>query len=328
MTGNINDMTSGLTEGQKGSALGLSAYFIWGGFPLYFKAISSVPASEIVAHRIIWSAVFLLLFIAVNGKGKQFAATLRDRRALAVLVLTTLLISVNWFTFITAVASGNVLESSLGYFINPLVSVFLGFMFLRERLTKRQWASIVLAAVGVTIQTVMLGKVPVVSLILAFTFGLYGLVRKAAKVPAVKGLAVEMILLSPLMLIYMAYLFSNGRAHFLSGDTRIDVLLVLAGLVTSIPLILYGAALSHMRLSTLGIMQYIVPTAHFIWAVFAFGEKFTMAHMISFGFIWAGLVLYTSESLGVMKLKPATQAAGQVSDSRQEAEGRSSATEN
>ena len=309
-------MTKGITESQRGAALGLSAYLIWGGFPLYFKAISSVPASEIVAHRIIWSAVFLLLFIAVTGAGKQFAATLRDRRALAVLALTTLLISVNWFTFITAVAAGNVLESSLGYYINPLVSVLLGFVFLRERLTTWQWVSIILAATGVTIQTVMLGKVPVVSLILAFTFGLYGLVRKMAKVPAVKGLAVEMILMSPLMLIYMAYLFINSKAHFLSGDTRIDVLLVLAGLVTSIPLILYGAALSHMRLSTLGIMQYIVPTAHFIWAVFAFGEKFTTGHMISFGFIWAGLILYTSESLGVMKLKPATQAAGQVSGDR------------
>jgi chloramphenicol-sensitive protein RarD len=316
MTANINDTTESITEGQRGAALGLSAYLIWGCFPLFFKAISSVPAAEVVAHRIIWSATFLLLFIAVTGAGKQFVATLRDRRTLAVLALTTLLISVNWFIFISAVISGNVLESSLGYYINPLVSVFLGFMFLRERLTPRQWVSIVLAAAGVIIQTIMLGKVPVVSLILAVTFGLYGLVRKAAKVPAVKGLAVEMILMSPLMLIYMAHLFISGKAHFLSGNTRIDVLLVLAGLVTSIPLILYGMALNSMRLSTLGIMQYIVPTAHFGWAVFAFGEKFTMAHMVSFGFIWAGLVLYTSETLGVMKLKPATQAAGQVAEDK------------
>ncbi len=310
LSGKVHGQPTTREESQNGVLLILSAYLIWSSFPLYFKAIASVPAAEILAHRIIWSAVFLLLFVAVTGVKDELAATFRDRRILGVLALTALLISVNWFTFIKAVAAGRVLESSLGYYINPLVSVFLASVFLKERLTTRQWVSIALAAAGVIIQTAMVGKLPVISLILAFTFGLYGLVRKAAKVPAVTGLAVEMILISPLALLYMAHLFTSGKEHFLSGPASINVLLLLAGVITATPLILYGAALGRLRLSTIGILQYIVPTGHFLWAVFAFGEEFTTAHMVSFAFIWAALVLYTIDSLGAMK--PATQAAGQV----------------
>ena len=310
LTENAQERSSPQSESRHGVALILGAYLIWSSFPLYFKAIASVPAAEILAHRIIWSALFLLLFVAVTGIKSQLAATFRDKKALGILALTTLLLSVNWFTFISAVAADNVLESSLGYFINPLISVFLGFVFLSEKLTARQWVSITLAAAGVIIQTVMLGKLPIVSLVLASTFGLYGLVRKAAHVPAVTGLTVEMILISPLALVYMAYLFGSGKAHFMSGPAGINVLLLLAGVVTATPLIMYGGALNRLRLSTIGILQYVVPTAHFFLAVFAFGEKFTAAHMVSFGFIWAGLVLYTVDSLG--RMKPATQAAGQV----------------
>jgi chloramphenicol-sensitive protein RarD len=221
---------------------------------------------------------------------------------LGILVLTTLLISTNWFVFIYAVISEKVLESSLGYYINPLVSVFLAAVFLGERLTGRQKLSIALAAVGVVVQTVMVGRLPLISITLAFTFGLYGLIRKAARVPAVTGLAVETMLLSPLALSYLLWLMSRGELLFTNAGTSTNLLLFLSGVVTATPLILYGGALNRLRLSTMGIMQYIVPTAHFAWAVFAFGEPFTTGHLVSFGFIWAGLVLYSSESIGISRL--------------------------
>jgi chloramphenicol-sensitive protein RarD len=297
-----------LSSVRIGTLLGLSAYIIWGSFPAYFKAVASVPVPEILAHRIIWSVVFLLVFVFVTGRGRQLAETLKDRRARGVLLVTALLLSVNWFTFIGAVAAGKVLESSLGYYINPLVSVFLGFLFLKERLTRRQWASIALAGTGVVVQTVMVGRLPAISLVLAFSFGLYGLVRKAAGVKPVTGLTVEMLLICPVALAYMGTLMAGGRARFLSGNTHIDVLLLLAGVITATPLILYGRALRRLRLSTMGIMQYIVPTSHFLWAVLAFGESFTMAHLVSFGFIWTALALYTSEAFE--KIKPTTVGAG------------------
>jgi len=308
------DYKAGDTEGSSGSRLalvpGLAAYLIWGCFPLYFKAVASVPAPEVLAHRIVWSAVSLLLFVFAIGKGTELGSIIRDGRTIAILGCTTLLISINWLTFIKAVADGRVLESSLGYYINPLVSIFLGSVFLRERLSTLQKVSIALAAAGVIIQTVMVGRVPLVSLILAFSFGFYGLIRKAARVPAVTGLTVEMMLTAPLAMIFLASLMARGQASFMSGDIRMDVLLAMAGVVTATPLIFYGIALNRLRLSTMGIMQYIVPTGHFLWAVLAFGETFTLAHLVTFAFIWSGLALYTYDTFAVMR--PATQAAGQL----------------
>jgi len=298
---NINNHME-ITQGRTGFLMGLAAYTIWGSFPLYFKALVHVPAAEVLAHRIIWSAACLLVFVALTGAGAQLRSMLRDKRTLATLVLTTLLISTNWFVFIYAVVAGKLLESSLGYYINPLVSIFLAAVFLGERLTGRQKLSIALAATGVIVQTVMVGSLPVISITLAFTFGLYGLIRKAARVPALTGLAMEMTLLSPLALAYIFWLMSGNRLVFMTGAKNTDILLLLAGLVTVTPLILYGGALNRLRLSTMGIMQYIVPTAHFAWAVFAFGEQFTTGHLVSFGFIWAGLVLYSSGFMGLSRL--------------------------
>ena len=285
-------------DGKVGAFMGLAAYFIWGSFPLYFKTLAHVPVPEVLAHRILWSAVFLLVFVVLTGEGNRLKSMLLDGRTVCVLMITTLLISTNWFVFIYAVAAGKILESSLGYYINPLVSILLAAVFLGERLTGRQKLSIALAAVGVIVQTVMVGSLPIISITLALTFGLYGLIRKAARVPAVTGLAIETTLLSPLALAYILWLMSGGHLSFLAVGKGTDILLLLAGVVTATPLILYGGALNRVRLSTMGIMQYIVPTAHFAWAVLAFGEPFTRGHLISFGFIWAGLVLYTSESMG------------------------------
>ena len=304
--GNIGGPT-GTTQGRSGFWMGLAAYSIWGFFPLYFKALAEVPAAEILAHRIIWSAAFLLMFIALSRSGAQLRSMVLNRRTLATLTITTLLVSTNWFVFIYAVGADKVLESSLGYYLNPLVSIFLAAVFLGEKLTSRQKVAIALAAAGVAVQTVMIGKLPLISITLAFTFGLYGLIRKAARVPAVTGLAIETTLLSPVALGYILWLISADRLSFMALGKNIDILLLLAGVITVTPLILYGGALNRLRLSTMGIMQYIVPTAHFAWAVFAFGEPFTTSHLVSFGFIWTGLVLYSSESMGISRL--VTQAA-------------------
>jgi chloramphenicol-sensitive protein RarD len=288
-------------ENRTGILLGLAAYMMWGAFPAFFKILASIPPSEILAHRIIWSAVFLLLFVLVTGERERLYAIFRDRRAVLVLLATTCLLAVNWFTFLTAVTGGRVLESSLGYYINPLVSVLLGSVFLREHLSVRQKVSIVLAAAGVLVQTFMVGKVPLISLVLAFSFGSYGLVRKSAKVRPVPGLTVEMVLLIPAALGYMMWLINRGKTVYPTGITELDILLVLSGVVTATPLILFGGALLHLRLSTIGIMQYIVPTGHFLLAVVAYNEPFTIGHLVSFAFIWAALLLYMSESLNAFR---------------------------
>ena len=291
-----------ISQSRSGFWMGLAAYCLWGFFPLYFKAVVAVPASEVLAHRIIWSALLLLVFIALTGAWSQLSSLASDRRTLGTLAVTTVLVSTNWFVFIYAVAADKVLESSLGYYLNPLVSIFLAAVFLRERMSGRQKIAIALAAAGVAVQTVSVGTIPLISITLAFTFGLYGLLRKAAHVPAVTGLAIETTLVSPLAVGYLLWLMSRGSLSFMSLGKDIDILLLLAGVITVTPLILYGGALNRLRLSTVGIMQYIVPTAHFVWAVFAFGEPFTTGHLVAFGFIWAGLALYSSESLGTSRL--------------------------
>ncbi len=277
---------------------------MWGFFPAFFKTLVAVPAWEILAHRITWSAAFLLIFVSLTGGWEALRTVLRDRKTVSLLLITTCLLATNWFTFLTAVIGGRVLESSLGYYINPLVSIFLGFVFLGEKLSGRQRISIFLAAGGVLIQTLMVGRLPLISLVLAFSFGSYGLLRKSARVQTIPGLTVEMILLAPAALFYLGWILGHGRAAFLSLTPVVDSLLLLTGVVTATPLILYGGALNRLRLSTVGIMQYIVPTGHFLLAVFAFGEPFTGGHLLSFALIWAALLLYTSESMGVLVPRP------------------------
>ena len=283
---------------------GLTAYLLWGVFPAFFKTLSPAAPSEILAHRILWSAVFLVPFILLSGEKDVLGKVLRDGRAVLVLSATTFFLAVNWFTFLTAVATGRVLQSSLGYFINPLVSILLGAVFLREKLTPRRRFSVLLAAAGVLVQTLMVGSLPAISLILAFSFGSYGLVRKAARVQPVSGLAAEMAVMFPAAAFYLGLLLAKGEAAFLSGSPGLDLLLVLAGVVTATPLILFGRALNHLSLSTIGIMQFIVPTGHFLLAVFAYGEPFTTGHLMSFSLIWAALFLYMSDTFPAARPAP------------------------
>jgi chloramphenicol-sensitive protein RarD len=256
-----------------------------------------VPPAEVLAHRILWAALLLLAVVRVTRAGARLRRVLATPRVLGALGLSTGLICTNWFTFLYAVDSGQVLQSSLGYFITPLVSVLLGALVLGERLRPWQLASVVLAATGVAVQAWRIGEVPTLALVLAGSFGAYGLVRKLAGVGTLIGLTVETSLLSPFALAFMVLLWHRGSSSFLAGSPAWDLLLVLAGVVTAIPLILFGAAMLRLRLTTMGLLQYLVPTLHFVTAVFAFGEPFTGTHLASFACIWAGLGIYTWDGL-------------------------------
>lgn len=287
-------------EARSGVVYGLAAYLIWGFFPLYFKALAGVSPLEILAHRIVWSVLSLALLLTVlrrwSGVRQAFAAP----RILLTLGATTLLIAVNWLVFIYAVGAGKVLESSLGYFINPLVSALLGVLFLGEKLSRNQKASFYLAAAGVLLLTVQHGELPWIALTLAFSFGLYGLLRKEAPVDPLAGLTVETLLLCPLAAAYLGWLVAKGNSAFVAGPADRTLLLACSGILTSTPLIWFAAATKRLRLVTIGLMQYLVPTLHFLLAVFAFGEPFTAAHLLSFALIWAGLLLYTVDAVKLL----------------------------
>ncbi len=282
---------------RQGVLFGLCAYLVWGFFPAYFRALAGAGALEIVAHRVAWSALLLVLLGALRRQGPALRGAFLDRKVLLTLCGSTLLIGSNWLVFIFAVERGQVLQSSLGYFINPLVSVLLGFLVLGERLNRPQLGSLLLAVGGVVYLAWQGGAVPWIALVLAWTFGLYGLLRKMAKVDALAGLTVETLLLAPLAICYLGLLQAQGEAAFLAGSWRHDLLLPLSGAVTALPLLCFAAAARRLRLATVGFLQYIVPSMHFLLAVAFFGEPFTLTHLVSFGCIWAGLALYSADAL-------------------------------
>lgn len=282
---------------QLGVLLGLVAYSLWGSFPVFFKALEGAAPLEIVCHRIAWSAAFLLILLTSRRQLGQIQHVFRNGRDILTLSVSTLLIACNWLVFIYAVQIGEVLQSSLGYFITPLISVLLGVLFLRERLNRWQGLSVTLALAGVLILTFHHNHFPWIALILASSFGLYGLLRKTARVEAMTGLTVETLLLTPIALCYLIYLGHGGQGTFLVGDLRLSVLLPLSGVVTAIPLLLFVAAARRLQLSTIGFLQYITPTLHFILAVWLYNEGFSQGHLISFLFIWAGLAIYSCDAL-------------------------------
>jgi len=275
---------------------GVAAYGLWGIFPLYFRAVSHVPTLEVLCHRIIWSAVLLLALVALRRDWPAVRQSLRSPRTLLTLCTTTLLIGGNWLGFIWAVANQQVLQASLGYFINPLVNVLLGFIFLRERLRRWQSVSVLLAGAAVTVLTVRGGQFPALALFLAVSFGTYALLRKTASVDALVGLTVETAILTPAALAYLGYQMVSGRIVFLNASPPMDLLLMLAGVITATPLLLFTKAARRLRLATLGFLQYLSPTGHFLLAVLAFGEPFSLAHGISFGCIWTALAIYSIDA--------------------------------
>ncbi|MCP4594531.1 MAG: EamA family transporter RarD [bacterium] len=281
---------------RTGVALSLAAYVIWGLVPIYFKSVAHVAPLEVVSHRIIWSVPLLLGLIWLRKGMRVAVASLGCRRTVLTLVGTTLLIGANWYLFIWAVAHGRLLQASLGYYINPLVTVLLGFVFLKERLRRPQIVSVGIAALGVAYLTFGHGEFPWLAMVLAVSFGLYGLMRKTARVDAVVGLTVETTLLAPFALGYLAYLIVHGEAALTSGTTPTTLLLLTAGVVTTVPLLCFNAAARRLRLATLGFLQYITPTGHFLLAL-AYGESMTTGHAITFGCIWTALALYSADAV-------------------------------
>lgn len=281
---------------RAGVLFGVAAYGLWGVFPLYFKAIRNVPPLEVLAHRIIWSLAFLSLLLLIRRHWRSVVTSLRQRRTVALLAATTLLIAANWLVFIWAVTTDHVLQASLGYFINPLVNVVFGVVFLRERLRDWQKLSVALAAIGVGYLTIASGQFPLVALFLAITFGMYGLLRKIAQVESLVGLTIETALLTPAALAHLAWQMVHGTAVFGASTARMNVLLLLAGVVTATPLLCFTAAARRLKLATLGFLQYLAPTGHFLCAVFAFDEPFSSVQAIAFAFIWTALLVYSADA--------------------------------
>lgn len=284
-------------EARSGFFYGLAAYLFWGLSIFYFKAIGQAAPLEILSHRILWSVPLLFGWLAVRGRLGELRAVVRNRRTLAILSASTLFIGVNWLVFITAVERGLVVQSSLGYYINPLLNVLLGMVFLGERLRPLQWVSVALAAVGVAYMAVSFGSLPLISLILAVTFGLYGLLRKMVKADGPVGLAVETSLLLPLVLVFLTVRAARGEMAFLHISRSLDGLLILAGLVTTMPLLWFTNAVRRLRLATVGFLQYLSPSIQLLIAVAVYGEPFTRTHAVTFSCIWAALALYSADAL-------------------------------
>lgn len=293
-------------ERDIGLAFAFATYGFWGLFPLYLKSVARAPYLELLAHRIAWAAIFMAVLVALQGHGREVLAALRSRRTLMVLGASTVLIAVNWLTYIVAVNSGRMLESSFGYYINPLVNVALGVLLLRERLAPAVWAAVAIAGAGVLWLGLHLGHPPWISLVLAFSFAFYGLLRKIAPVGPLIGLTVETLLLLPLAGGYLAYLIANHRAVFLSGNRRLDFLLLLAGPLTAIPLLWFAAAARRLPLSTIGFVQYLSPTLQFLLAVLVYKEPFDSAKAVAFACIWTALALFAWHSLRKRAPEPVT----------------------
>jgi chloramphenicol-sensitive protein RarD len=295
-------------ERRLGLVYGLAAYGAWGVFPIYLKAVKTVPVIEVLCHRVVWALVVLLVVTAVRGEMRAVTAALRDRRALLVLSASTVLIAINWLVYIFSVSHSRILESSLGYYINPLVSVLLGIVLLGERLAPLVKAAVVAAAAGVVWLAVDLGGLPWISLVLGFSFGLYGLLRKIAPVGALIGLTVETLLLAPFCLAYLAWAVAHGHSGFVSGSPGLRTLLVLAGPVTAVPLLCFAGAARRLPLSTMGFLQYVSPTLQFLLAVAVYGEPFSRGRAGAFACIWVAVVLFAFDSVRRRAPEPAVDA--------------------
>jgi chloramphenicol-sensitive protein RarD len=278
---------------RRGFLLGISAYLIWGLFPLYFKAIEQIPALEIIVHRILWSAVFGSLLLLCWKHPGWWNELRNNPRRLAVLTLSGALIATNWLVYVWAVNNGRMLEASLGYYINPLINVLLAMVLLGERLRRLQWLAVGLAALGVAQQLWQLGSLPWVSLVLAFSFGFYGLIRKQAPVQALPGLVVETWLLLPLALgwLYLTPQAASLQPELWSGTT--GLWLIAAGPITLLPLLCFNAAARHLPYTTLGFLQYVAPTLVLLQAILLFDEHFGASQLLSFACIWVGLTIYS-----------------------------------
>ena len=275
-----------------GLFLAVSAYVLWGGLPLYLKMMAHMDPGEVVAHRILWSIPVAAAVLLMMGRSRDVLAALMDPRRLAMALLTALLISVNWLTYVVAISTERALDAALGYYVNPVFSIVLAAVFLKERMQPLQMAAFVLVVAAVAVLTFEHGSLPWTVILLTVSWGLYALAKRALPMPPNQGFLLEVILLSPLALAYLFRMEGTSINHFVDGSAAERLLLIGCGAVTAVPLILYANGAQRVRLMTMGILQYIAPTCIFLTAVFAFNEPFTWAKKVAFPMIWAAVVFY------------------------------------
>lgn len=304
----MNAPTTLSGDSPRGLMLAVATYVIWGFLPLFMKQLAHVPPSEVIAHRVLWSLPIALAVLLWQGRWADVGAALRRPRLLAMAIVTAALISVNWMIYVWAVGNNHALDAALGYYINPLFSVALGATLLHERLSRAQVAAIVLAALAVVVLTVQLGRLPMVAIGLTLTWGIYALCKKSLPLGPTQGFTLEVLILTPFALAFVIWLSATGQSHFAAGNAWDTILLIGCGPVTAIPLICYAMAAKQLRLTTIGILQYIAPTMIFVTAVLIFGEPFGAAQMIAFPMIWAGVIIY---SLSLLRATGARRRAAQ-----------------
>jgi len=282
-----------------------SAYVLWGLFPLYFRHLATVPASEVLVHRIVWSLLFVLALLTARRHWGWLVPALRQPKVLGAFTVSALLLSCNWLTYIWAVSHGHVIDASLGYFITPLVNVLLGYTVLHERPRRMQWAALALATLGVLWLTVLTGQLPWIALVLAASFGLYGLMRKIAPLGALEGLTLETLLLAPPALAALVLWWGDGPQNFPTAELSTNLLLIGVGPLTAVPLLLFAAGARRISMTTLGLLQYIGPSIQFALGVWLFGEPFGGARLGGFLLIWSALLVYSLDGLRVARRVPA-----------------------
>lgn len=293
----MDQSVSDRREERSALIAGFAAFITWGLVPVYWKLLKAVPATEILAHRFVWTSVFLVLLLSWQRRWSEVLAAARSRRAMLYCLTSGISIAVNWFLFIWAVNTGHIIETSLGYFMTPLINVLFGAIFLRERLTRWQLVSVVLATIAVLNLTFGYGRFPWIALSLCFSFGLYGLLRKKSGTRAIPGLFFETIALAPIAAVYLFILYRNGVLSFGGHNLSLSFLLLISGVVTGLPLVWFGHAARHLRLTTVGFLQYLAPSCTFFLGVFLYHETFTHAHLITFIMIWIALVVVTIEAI-------------------------------
>jgi chloramphenicol-sensitive protein RarD len=286
-----------VSESRRGLLLGVAAYTLWGAFPLYWVLLEPAGALEILAHRILWSLVTMGVIVVLLRRTTQLRALFRDRRVFALLAVGAAVITVNWATYIWGVNNGRVVEASLGYFINPLVTVLMGVFILGERLRPLQWGAMAVAGTAVAVLALDYGRLPWVALVLAFSFGTYGLAKKTANVGAIESLTLETILLAPIAAAYIAWLVATGQSNFGSHGTGHALLFTTTGIVTAIPLICFGGAAIRVSMVTLGLLQYLAPILQFALGVVWFHEDMPPGRWVGFILVWIALAIFTVEAI-------------------------------
>ena len=296
------DHAAAARTARAGFLYGLAAYGLWGIMPIYFKWLQAVPSIDIVAHRVVWSLVALVIFATLARVWGQVRTAIANRKTLALLFLTSLLIGTNWLLYVYAINSGHILAGSLGYYLNPLANILLGRFILKERLSKLQWAAVAIAAGGIAVLAAGALGTLWLSLTLCFSFATYGLLRKIISVDSLAGLTVETILLFPVALLWLLLGGSEGRPFLGAGGSETGLLMA-AGMVSTVPLLCFTAAARRLAYSTVGMLQFLAPTLQFLLAVAVYGEPFTSAHAVAFGCIWTALLLYVTSMVRSMRAR-------------------------